>query len=144
MLKEAAKISVVAQLGGESKDTIRMKKMMRLRVYQMKTVNAAFNFCVCLDDDLINMVFDEEITEFRLEETELEGMESEMRQAGGGDDDDDDAVYWPGDFEEKEEELGRKTLAGTIEDDPTFDPDYSVFTTLQGKNRDDEGKGRDT
>jgi hypothetical protein len=108
------------------------------------TVNTAFNFRVCLDDDLINMVFDEEITEFRLEENEdLEGMENEMRQAGGGEDDDDDAVYWPGDFEEKEEELGRKTLPGTIEDDSAFDPDYSVFTLLQGQNREDEGRGRD-
>ena len=70
-------------------------------------------------------------------------MDAETREGGGGDDDDDDAVYWPGDFEEKEEALGRKTLTGTIEEEDMYDPDYSTFKLYRGPNREDEGRGAD-
>ena len=52
-------------------------------------------------------------------------------------------MYWPGDFEEKEEALGRKTLSGTIEEELIYAPDYSTFKLYRGSNREDEGKGRD-
>jgi hypothetical protein len=103
-----------------------------------------FQFRICLDEDEINMVFDEEITDFKVQLGEdFEEMDNETREGGGGDDDDEDAVYWPGDFEEKEEALGRKTLTGTIEEEPTYQPDYSTFKLYRGSNREDEGKGRD-
>ena len=86
--------------------------------------------------------FDEEITDFQMElDEDFEGMDNETRE-GGGDDDDDDAVYWPGDFEEKEEALGRKTLTGTIEEEHQYDPDYSTFKLYRGSNIEDEGKGK--
>ena len=103
-----------------------------------------FQFRICLDEDDINMVFDEEITDFAMElDEDFEGMDNETREGGGGDDDDDDAVYWPGDFEEKEEALGRKTLTGTIEEEPSYQPDYTTFNLYRGQNRLDEGKGAD-
>ena len=89
-------------------------------------------------------MFDDEITDFQMElDEDFDLMDAETREGGGGDDDDDDAVYWPGDFEEKEEALGRKTLTGTIEEEEMYAPDYSTFKLYRGPNREDEGRGAD-
>ena len=80
--------------------------------------------CINLDPDCINMVFDTELTDYHLE-GEVSGDEESSSDDSDGEK--EEAVFWPGDFNQEDENLGRQHFDTCLEDqNSVLDPIYST------------------
>ena len=91
--------------------------------------------CINLDPDSINMIFEKELTDYHLE-GEVSG-EEESSTDDSEEDEKEEAVFWPGDFNNDDENLGRKHFDTSLEEQKdVVSPIYETWYLYPGASKD--------
>jgi hypothetical protein len=87
-----------------------------------------------LDADDINMVFEKELTAYK-----EEGESSLEESSDGGR---EESVFWPGDFDDEGDNLGRQNFSNALEDVNFLHPVYGTWELYAGNNQNETGRGK--